>query len=408
MEWMERRKMNFSLTDYAILVDLVSKVKGISAAENFFNCLSPSKKNKFTYGALLNCYCEKRLKDQALAHFEKMGELKFVTNSLPFNNLMKLYMQLGQPEKVPTLVYEMKQRNITPCSFAYNLWMQSYASLNDIDGVERVMEEMKVTGEDTRNWTTYSNLAAIYVRAGLFDRAESALKTVEEKATLRDREAYHFLISLYAKISLTEVKRMWSSLKSKFSTVTNSSYLVMLQALAKLDVQSMKELFEEWESGCSAFDFRLPSVAIKAYLGQGMREEATRVFDNAIKRTYNPLFKARETFMVFYVKNHQPDLALQHLKAALFEVKEKNWHPAPETVGAFFEYFEKRRDVDGAEEFCKNLRNLNHLDSFAYLMLLKTYVAANKQASEMRRRLEEDNIVMSKEIENLLEKVCPK
>ncbi|XP_038703301.1 uncharacterized protein LOC119999670 isoform X2 [Tripterygium wilfordii] len=66
------------------------------------------------------------------------------------------------------------------------------------------------------------------------------------------------------------------------------------------------------------------------------------------------------------------------------------------------------KNVDGAEGFCKILRNLNDLDSFAYLMLLKTNVAANKEASEMRRRLDEDNIEMSSEIVNLLEKVCPK
>jgi hypothetical protein len=41
-------------------------------------------------------------------------------------------------------------------------------------------------------------------------------------------------------------------------------------------------------------------------------------------------------------------------------------------------------------------------------LLLKTYIAAGKLAPEMRQRLEEDGIEINPELENLLERVCPK
>ncbi|XP_014511770.1 pentatricopeptide repeat-containing protein At1g02370, mitochondrial-like [Vigna radiata var. radiata] len=66
IEWMETRKINPSWNNYAVQLDLVSKTKGVVAAEEFFNGLPPPAKNKYTYGALLNCYCKELMKDKAL------------------------------------------------------------------------------------------------------------------------------------------------------------------------------------------------------------------------------------------------------------------------------------------------------------------------------------------------------
>ncbi|KAJ9171712.1 hypothetical protein P3X46_015036 [Hevea brasiliensis] len=408
MEWMEKRKMNFSHADYAIRLDLIAKTKGIAVAEDFFNWLSPAAKSQSAYGSLLNCYCKELMSDKALALFQKMDEMNFLTASLPFNNLMSLHMGLGQPEKVPVLVYEMKQRNIKPCCFTYNIWMQSYGCLNDYEGVERVLAEIEKDDKDNCEWTTYSNLATIYLKAGHFEKAESALKKVEAKMGFRNREAYHFLISLYGgTFNLGEVNRVWNSLKSSFPVITNLSYLVMLQALAKLkDVEGIAKCFKEWESSCLSYDMRLANVAIRAYLEQDMYEEAESIFDDALKRAKGPFFKAREMFMVFSLKIHQLDLAFDHMKAAFSEA-EYDWRPKEETVTAFFNYFCEEKDIDGAEKFCKILKHINSLDSIAYRLLLKTYIAADKLAPEMRQRLKEENIEMSDELKNLLEKVSP-
>ncbi|WVZ02289.1 hypothetical protein V8G54_023095 [Vigna mungo] len=95
IEQMETRKINPFRNNYAVQLDLVSKTKGVVAAEEFFSGLPPSAKNKNTYGALLNCYCKELMKDRALSYFDKMG---YVT-SLAFSNLMGLYMRSGEPQK---------------------------------------------------------------------------------------------------------------------------------------------------------------------------------------------------------------------------------------------------------------------------------------------------------------------
>lgn len=409
LEWMEMRKINYSYTDHALRLDLICKTKGVDAAENYLDSLPPPAKNRLTYGALLNCYCKETMEDKALALFKKLDEWRFVSNSLPFNNLMSLYMRMGKPEKVPPLVQEMKRRNIYLCTFTYNIWMQSYACFNDIEGVERVLEEMKKEDQDKFRWTTYSNLASIYVKAELFEKADLALKKLEEETKPQGRQAYHFLISLYAGSgNLGEINRVWKTLKSIYPMTNNLSYLVMLQALAKLkDVEGLKECFKEWESSYSVYDMRLADVVIGAYLRQDMYKEAAVVFEDATRRTKGPFFKAREMFMIFLLKVPQVDLALSFMEAAVFETKDCEWHPSPAVVSAFLKYFEEEKDVDSAEQFCKILKLLNCLNSNAYHLLLKTYVAAGKLAPEMRQRLEEDDIEINVELEDLLQRVCP-
>ena len=405
MEWMELRKIRYSSVDHALRLDLISKIKGISAAEDYFNDLPPIAKDRLTYGALFNCYCKESMEEKALSLFKVMDELNFISSDLVFSNLMSLYMKMNQPEKVIHLVQDMKQRNIPMGAFTYVLWMNSYASLNDIEGVERVLSE----DENKPNWTTYSNLAAIYMKAGLFEKAESALKKLEEAMKPPKREAYHFLISLYAGTNnLGEVNRVWNSLKSVFPSTNNMSYLVMLQALNKLkDVGGLTNCYKEWESSCSSYDVRLANVVISNYLSQDNYKEAALIFDDAIKRCKGPFFSAREMFMVYFSKTRQVDLARSHLEAAVSEVKDGKWRPTPATATAFLKYFEGEKDVDGAEEFCRVLKTFNCLTSNIYYLLLKTYVAAGKLAPEMRQRLKEDHIKISSDLENLLQRVCP-
>ncbi|CAJ2628676.1 unnamed protein product [Trifolium pratense] len=160
LEWMMTRKINFSWENYAVYLDLMSKVKGVIDAENYFNSLPNPAKNKYSWGSLLNCYCKELMLDKALSHFEKMDELEFAT-SLSFTNLMALYMRLGQPMKVHKLVNDMKVRKMRMTGFMYIVWMNSCAALNDLDGVESVYQEMKRENGEKIDWKTYSNLAAI-------------------------------------------------------------------------------------------------------------------------------------------------------------------------------------------------------------------------------------------------------
>ncbi|XP_027099535.1 pentatricopeptide repeat-containing protein At1g02370, mitochondrial isoform X1 [Coffea arabica] len=409
MEWMDTRNVNLSHRDHATRLDLICKTQGIDAAEDYFNGLPPSAKNQFTYGALLNCYCVEKMKDKALDLFDKMHQMQIAPSSLAFNNLMSLYMRLGQPEKVPPLVDEMKKRKIPLSTFTYNIFMHSYSCLDDIEGVERVFEEIMQEAGKRYDWTTFSNLAVAYVNAGLNEKAVLALKKVEQEMGPRNREAFHYLLSLYARTAnIGEVHRIWKSLRSSLPTVTNLSYLTMLQALNKLnDIHGLKNCFREWESTCSSYDIRLANLAIGAYLRHDMAEDAESVFHSALKRSSGPFFIAREMLMMYYLKNRSIRLALQCMEAAISELDGSEWQPKSDSICKFLTVCEEEKDVDSAEEFCKYLKKVNCLNHRVYKSLLQTYVAAAKTAPYMRTRIEGDGIEICSELENLLQNVSP-
>ncbi|KAM1189921.1 hypothetical protein ACFX2J_025536 [Malus domestica] len=222
---------------------------------------------------------------------EKDDELDMLRLLFIFNSLMSLHMRKQNPEKVDPLVQEMK-RNIPLDKRTYKTWMQSYATLEDFEAAE------------------------------LFSKVDEVLKMAEKLVKpLKGREPYHFFISLYACTSnLSGVKRVWKALKKFFPAKNNESYLVMLQALCKLnDIEGLKEMFEEWESVCSKYDMGLANVALRGYLSQGTHEEAELIFANACKKTKGKgsFLEAWEMLMVHALNTLKVDLADNHLRAAV-------------------------------------------------------------------------------------------
>ncbi|XP_031405008.1 pentatricopeptide repeat-containing protein At1g02150-like [Punica granatum] len=175
-----------------------------------------------------------------------MGGLGFTCHPLPYGNIMSLYMRIRKPQKILSLVGEMKRKNISLDLLSYNMWMQSYACIDDVERTERVYHKMLGNYASLCDWTTYSTLASLYVKAGLTEKAESALKKLESVVEPKEREAYHHLITLYAGLNnLGEVQRVWASLKAAY-LINNSSYVAMLSSLHRLkDFEGLRKVFEE-------------------------------------------------------------------------------------------------------------------------------------------------------------------
>ncbi|XP_072996765.1 pentatricopeptide repeat-containing protein At4g01990, mitochondrial-like [Typha latifolia] len=373
MEWMVKtRGMNMSYTNHAIRLDLISKVRGVESAEEYFSTLPESAKNQRTYGALLSCYCSAKMADKAATIHKKMNELN-LSSTLVYNNLMALYMKLSQPEKVANQFQEMKVKNIAPDNVTCCILMSSFAALNDIDSVEVVIKEMEEGEDVTLQWSAYSTLASIYISAGLITKAECALKKLELLKDSRDREPLHFLISLYAGTgNLPEVKRIWKSLRSSFQKVINVSYLTMLQALNKLDdVDGMKQIYSEWESGYVTYDVKLTNVMIGAYLRNNLTDEAKAVWEKASEKGAVLDLRTCELFLDYYLKNHKVGLSLNWLEKITTVVKQDEWKLDHTKMNMFLKCIEEAKDVEGAQKFGRCLKRLGCPDIKASELLLR-------------------------------------
>nr|CAH66166.1 H0107B07.5 [Oryza sativa] len=447
-EVMARRGMNPTVSDQAIRLDLVAKSRGIAAAEKYFLDLPETSKTHLTYGALLNCYCKDLMTEKAEALMGKMKELNFAFTAMCYNSLMTLYTKVNQHEKVPSVIQDMKADDVLPDIYTYNVWMRALAARVDIKGVERVIEEMKRDGRVTPDWTTYSNLASIYVDAGLFEKAEAALKELEKWNTSNDLEAYQFLITLYARTqNLVEVHRVWRSLKRNQPRRANMSYLNMIQALANLkDLPGAEACFKEWEAqyinppktntkapgtaetssnesdvkatkdkGTDGelkhpkYDIRVANAMIKEYITEGMFDQAVAVKKRAKMRGGRLNAKTWEIFMEHYLK--EGDLKMVHWCADRAIKKGHSagriWVPPHEVTETLMDYFEKNKDVDGAEKFVEVLKKVQKdLGTVVFEPLVRTYAAAGKKLPGMRHRLKIENVEVSEETAKLLDSVC--
>ncbi|GMI75015.1 Ribosomal Pentatricopeptide Repeat Protein 4 [Hibiscus trionum] len=403
-----KRGMNKTVSDQAIHLDLVAKAKGVPAAENYFVDLPESSKNHLTYGALLNCYCKELMTEKAEALMEKMKELNLPLGSMSYNSLMTLYTKIGQPERVPEIAQEMKSCGIVLDSYTYNVWMRALAAVNDISGVERVIEEMKRDAEDTDDWTTYSNIASIYVDAGLSEKAEKALKELEKRNAHRDLSAFQFLITLHGRLgNLREVYRIWRSLRLSFHKTANISYLNMIQVLVNLkDLPGAEKCFREWGSGCSTYDIRIPNVLIGAYAKEGLLEKALELKEKARRRGAKPNAKTWEIFLDYYVKNGDINMAVDCVANAISTGRGdgRKWVPSSETIGTVMRHFEQVKDVDGAEGFVEILKkSVDHVGEEVFELLIRTYAAAGRKSPMMRPRLKMEKVEVSEASKQLLE-----
>ncbi|KAE9446676.1 hypothetical protein C3L33_21443, partial [Rhododendron williamsianum] len=339
-EWMEKQKNKMNNADHAVRMDLLAKIKGVTSAEEYFNNLEESSKTVKTYGALLSCYCKEKMIDEATNLFEKMKELSFAS-ALSYNNLMSLYLSIGEPEKVPLLAKEMEEMKIAADKHTYNKLMRGFASLKDYDAAEGVLERMR---EDKvmPDWITYENLAAIYVDAGFIDKANATLQKWENMGNVGDYRAFHSLINMYARMS----------------------DLSGVNPLLKLDdAEGLQKCFSEWESGCSTYDVRICNVIFKSYLKRNMIEEATALYENMGSRGVEPNLDTFDIFTNYYISNGKRDLAFDFFEMGVAKAcSEKiKWFPTDGTVSKFLELFDKEKDEEAAEKFRERVKEIERL-----------------------------------------------
>lgn len=413
---MEKRGVNKTVSDQAIHLDLIAKSRGIDAAEAYFMALPESSKTNLTYSALLNCYCKQSMSTKVQELFETMKELNLEMTSMPYNSYMTLNVKNKLPQLVPALINEMKDRNIMLDIYTYNVWMRALAAMNDIAGVERVIDEMKRDGRVQGDWTTYSNLASIYADAGLFDKADKALQELESKNVKREFSAYQFLITLYGRTgNLRQVYRIWRSLKLAFPKTANVSYLNMINVLVKLnDLPGAEKCFQEWATayshGSSTFDIRIANVLIGAYLKEDSFEKADKLRKLAKRRRAEPNARTWEHYIDYYLNKGEFKSVVKCVNKAVTAGRGNGgkWIPSPEIVEKVMQHFEQSEDVEGAEGFLEILKKSKEdgdVGSEVFESLIRTYAAAGKKSPIMHRRVKMEKVDLSEEVQVLLDEI---
>ncbi|OMO80264.1 hypothetical protein CCACVL1_13049 [Corchorus capsularis] len=392
-QWMSSNGSRFSSGDSAVQLDLIGRVHGLISAKSFFYSLKEEDKSVQTYSALLNCYVQEGLVDEALSLVKKMKEMGFLTSPLPYNDIMCLYTKTGQHEKVPDVLSEMKRNGVSPDIFSYRVCMNSYGARADYNSMGKVLEEMNSRRDIKRDWLTYSVVANYYIKGGLKEMGIYYLKECEKLC--KTAEGFNFLISSYATLGIKdEMERLWALQKVKCKKHVNRDYMTGLSSLVKLgELEEAESLLEEWELSCTTFDFRVPNALLIGYCQRGLVEKAEAKLQDIIKRrkTANP--SSWSIIATGYAYNNNMEKAFECFNEALaVQAENRDWKPKESLISSILSWLGENGEIEDAEAFVNSLKSKVPINREMYHALLKAYVRNGREVEGLLESMKNDKI----------------
>lgn len=280
-EWMVNHdEYQLSDSDYAIRIDLMTKVFGIDAAERYFEALPTSVKTIETYTALLHSYAGLKLTEKAEELYERMKGANLLLTAITYNELMTLYMSVGQLEKVPLIIEELKRDNVAADLFTYNLWVSSSAAALNMDEVIRILDEMSIASGCDGSWIRYAQLTRIYITSSNLVNSDFSSLVESEKGVITQREliSYDFLVILYGGLgNKDKLDQIWKSLRMTRQKMTGRNYVCILSSYLMLGhLKEVGEIVDQWKQSATAeFNVSMCNKLLEAFEEVGMTDKAT-------------------------------------------------------------------------------------------------------------------------------------
>ncbi|KAK9051492.1 hypothetical protein SSX86_028119 [Deinandra increscens subsp. villosa] len=375
-KWMNNRPERFriSSSDAAIQLDLVSKVHGISGAEDYFKNIPNKLLDNRVYGSLLNAYVRARMLEKAESLLVEMKNKDYARHALPFNVMMNLYTSLKNQEKVESLVSEMMENKIDLDLYSYNIWISSRGSLGSVEKMEEVYEKLILDGSVNPDWTTYSRMATLYIKNKEFEKAKDCLRKVETLITNRDRIPYHYLLTHYGGIGeKKEVQRIWESYKTIFPYIPNTAYQAIISSFIRMDdIEESEHLYEEWVSRKSSFDARIGNLLLGWYVRNELVEKAESFLEEMLK-VGKPNSNTWEIVAEGHIKEQRVSDALSCFEKALSDETSSFWRPKPVNIELLYNICEQKNDEESKEALFEVLRKAQVLEDEVYMSLVPFY-----------------------------------
>lgn len=405
-EWMNKKGIYvFTPSEHAVQLDLIGHVRGFLSAESYFNNLKDQDKTDKTYGALLNCYVRQRQTDKSITHMHKIKEMGFASSALTYNNIMCLYTHIGQHDKIPAVLAEMKANGVSPDNFSYRICINAYGVRSDLQGVEEVLKDMESQPHITMDWNTYAVTANFYIKAGLTDKAISVLKNSEEKLEKKDGIGYNFLISLYASLgNKTVVLRLWGMEKVACKRYINRDFITILEALVRLgELEEAEKILKEWESSGNLYDFRVPKIVITGYSGKGLYEKAEAMLEDLMDKGNATSPNSWAMVAAGHMENGKPKKALECMKAALsLHAGNKGLKPNLKVILSILNWLADEGSIEDVEDFVASLRTAIPVNRQMYHALIKSSLRCGREVDGLLEQMEADEIDEDEETKKIL------
>ncbi|KAK9688933.1 hypothetical protein RND81_09G022900 [Saponaria officinalis] len=402
-EWMTSRSLGQPISgDLAVRLDLTGQVHGIDAAERFFN--EVNEHSERMYGALLSCYVKADLVDKSLSHFKTMKDKGLITNALAYNNIMTLYMKIGQVEKVPKLLIEMEENSVSPDGVSFKICLKSLALKSDTTSMEKVVSIIESESRLSMDWSTCSLVANHFIDEGCTEKAVYYLQQAEHRVRENPVGIKH-LITMYAKLgNLTQVMSLWQKHKAVCKAQINVDYMTMIGSLVKMDeFQEADRILREWESSGNLYDFRVPNVLLLGYSRKGLVEKAERILEEIISNGKMPVPNTWSIISAGHIECRNMDKALRCMKKALeLGVGNQSWVPNQEVVSSLLKWLGDEGEIGEVNRFIEALNRVVPMDRVMYHTLLRANIRHGNEVGDILQRMQAASIDVDEETSKLL------
>lgn len=392
-EWLESTNHLEEFTEayYVSRVDLIAKVRGLYKAESYIKQIPESFRNEVVYRTLLaNSVITGNVK-KSEELFNQMKDLGFPITSFACNQLLLLYKRTDR-KKIPDVLLLMEKENIKPSIFTYHILIDVKGQMNDISGMEQIIETMEAEGVEP-NSQIQTSLARYYAAAGLKDKAESVLKELEGDDLEKNRWACRLLIPIYATLGRAdEVERIWKLCESEPRL---DDCMAAIEAWGQLKkVENAEAAFEKLLKKVKKPSSKHYTALLKVYANHKMLTKGKDLVNQMIANgcSLGPL--TWDALVKLYVGAGEIEKADTILGKA---IKKKMGKPLFSSFMTIMDKYADRGDVHNAEKLFQMMREAGYSSRIRqYQTLLNAYGKSKTPAYGFRDRMKADNLSLNR------------
>ncbi|XP_030525933.1 pentatricopeptide repeat-containing protein At1g80270, mitochondrial-like [Rhodamnia argentea] len=401
-EWLESSKrLNLTEGDYASRLDLIAKVRGLPKAESFLNKIPESFRGELVHRSLLANYVTASNVTKAEETFNKMRDQGFSPSSFSINQLLLLYKRLDK-KKIADVLLLMEKENVKPTMLTYRLLIDTKGQLNDITGMEKIVDAMNAEGIKP-DIGTQALLAKHYASGGLIEKAKAVLKEMEGGDLKKHWWACHSLLPLYAELGeADEVERVWKVCEPNPRL---EDCIAAIEAWGKLKkIQEAEAVFERmlktWKISSKHYSVLLKVYASNKMLAQG-KDLIKRMADSG--RRIGPF--TWDSIVKLYVEAGEVEKADSVLTKAS---QQNQMKPMYSSFMSLLDHYAKRGDVHNSEKILYRMKQSGYTARIRqYQCLLNAYAKGKVPAYGIRERLKVEGVTPTRSMEAQLAQIDP-
>ncbi|WOG91086.1 hypothetical protein DCAR_0310334 [Daucus carota subsp. sativus] len=401
LEWSADR-YEFSERDYASRLNLTAKVQGLVKAEQYIKEIPKAHRGKVVCQTFLaTCVVVENLK-KAEEVFNKMKDLGIPLTAFACNQLL-LMCKRTDKKKMADILVHMKNENVKPTVFTYNLLIDTKGLYKDISGMDQIVKTMKEEGIEPVK-QTLNIMAKHYISAGFIDKAEAVAKEMEGGDLRDNRDACRYLLEIYSLLGKAdEVNRIWKFCES------DANYfecVAAIEALGRLkNIKKAEEVCEQTRKGWRKSSSKVYSTLLKVYVDNKMLTEGRDLVKQMAESgcIIGPL--VWDALVRLHVEAGEVEKADTILHEA---IQQKQMKPFFYTFRTIMEQYSKMGDVHNAEKIFHRMQEAGYVARYqVFGILLEAYVNGKTPAYGMNQRMKADNIVPNQRLAALLVQVDP-